>query len=154
MIGIQHFFYHKQIFSFDETEQLHRLGQLVYADNGGLIRSIEHGEFDTIMLLSNGTYYKVIGTIEGWEYIIRPAITKSTLFDFEEINTYNDEQINAFSWEKKYPDDVLTIDATIKDVRIPRMIIAFPDDGYSVINKYSTQYRLSEIDSINRLGLT
>jgi hypothetical protein len=143
--------YYKQKFSYHFVNQLLQEGFAVDGTRGGLVLGRSHAQGGVYFLIDFGTCYKLMGELEGFEYLLNIAssyLTRKSFHDFN--NSVRDRETPLIDYEPE--SHIRTIDTYLpeKSKHGAKFILIEGRGAQSIVNKHSTKRHLQWIDEINQ----
>ncbi|MDM1366358.1 hypothetical protein HX017_15560 [Myroides marinus] len=141
----------KELLSDRFVQQLIDNEQFIDARKGGLLLGNFHFKGGVFFVYRFPEGFRVMGEAEGWEYFLNWEASNKYRPRIREINDYNRDQYGSFK-EYNIPENISIIDARLNDFE-SKYILCDPRGGFAIINKFSTQKHLQELEELNRTGL-
>lgn len=140
-----------QYLTYNEVNELKANNCLISAIDGGLLLGPSHANGGIFMLYQYSERFRVIGEVEGYEYIVKAKAARRHSDRISEIGNMKRDFYEDFF---EYPIDIniQTINAisTNKDLCNSKFMVMDFQGGWSIVNKYSTSKYLTELDAINK----
>jgi hypothetical protein len=142
-------FVYRQFFSFSMADNLTSLNLTVDGNEGGLVLGNSHENGGIFMLARYSDGYRIIGEMEGYEYLVNTGATKHFNNRLLTINNSDRDKLFGFSADLFTPSstvlDCSTDNASFKS----KFILLDGRGGMSIVNKHSTLLYLSELEEMN-----
>lgn len=138
-------YYYKMKYSLATMEEYLKNGKAIDATKGGLILGRSHDEGGIYFWIKEDDYYVLEGEVEGYEYIMNFGATKYYSKSCERFHQYENHKHDFVEY-------IPSSDITLLDTRhgVEPKFLLFDDNGFSIINKYSTKGYLNTIDQMNK----
>lgn len=143
--------YFDQKFSNETVTDLLATGHAVDGAAGGLILGRSHDEGGIYFLKNLGDCYRLIGEVEGYEYILNIAASYLVRNSFKDINDRKRD------WQEPFAEYIPADSTRVIDTRLPigslyeAKYILFEGRGQqAIINKHSSLVYLRQLDELNR----
>lgn len=149
-------YYYRQLFSFKKIDEFISKGYAIQADSGGLLLGPSHDESGIYFLYKYPDGYKLMGEVEGYEYIINRTVARINQQKIHEFNQYDIHKTLSFT-KYEIPQDIAIIDARLeKNPTLKAKLLLFnnAEGGFAIINKYSTKLSLNKIELLNQSNST
>ena len=143
-------FSYTQFFSFTQVEIFIEKGLAIDGIEGGLLLGNDH-KYDGIpMLMKFKDGYRIIGEVEGGEYLINPASTIK--FNEELLDINNFERDLGFNNDQKITlDKIRYIDCRLENnLYDSKFLLLDARATFTIINKHSTLKHLIRLDKMNK----
>lgn len=129
--------------------KLVKKGLLIDGTGGGLLLGRSHTEGGIYLLYPTYTNFRLAMEVEGYEYIINKINTQTHQKEIGKINNHDRDKYDSFIGFD-FDDSITILDArAINKTQKPKYV-AVDDGGFAIINKFSTDIYLKEIEFINR----
>lgn len=143
--------YQGQILSKDFMETIANQGGFIDAKKGGLLLGNSHEFGGVIIVYQYGNDFEVMGEVEGWEFILNLESSVKYRKRIGDINNITRDCYGDFR-EFKPSASTKIIDARSKPFHNKYILCDYRGD-FAIINKYSTQKHIEELNIINAEGL-
>lgn len=117
--------------------------RIIDAQKGGLVLGNSHAQGGIQMIQKDSHGYRIVGEMEGYEYLINPTSLKKCNL---EIQLLNIETSRDFSYNPTYqiPDSITTINVSTNQ------ILLLSSDSQYIVNATATEKHLHRLETINR----
>jgi|GEM_PF-2959909 len=148
-------FYYQQLFSFSEIDEYVSNGSAIQADMGGLLLGPSHNDGGIYFLYKYPDGYRLMGEVEGYEYIVKRNVARMNQQKINDLNQYDLHKTPSFT-KYEIPQGVTIIDSRLKEnLTLKAKLLLFNDaeGGFAIINKYSTKVSLKKIELLNQSNI-
>ncbi len=140
--------YNKKTFSIKKINRLFRKEKIIDGRGGGLFLGPSHSMQGIKFIVYSNGKFMLVGELEGYEYVVNK---KSALRNWERLSVLNNisrDDYGVFN-EYKVPINIKTVDTWTYECPLIHSKYVLFDDSMFIVNIYSTEKHLAELDKIN-----